>query len=154
MRRIAVVVSLALFVAIPFTIAAAKKAFGPSAEQIAAAHARAEYSKDDAVTFKFPSGKKVTFIPANIGHADWDDRAKGVIIGKLESDRKTFDGLEPGMYLAYLCRIEGKWHVYYTEKDHAVGEASFFDDGLDNDHKPSFVDNGTKIRYGKMKFSY
>ena len=63
------------------------------------------------------------------------------------------DGLEPGVYRVYL-RKQGHWQAFFCQDDKPVGCSDECQAGLDNEHKPKFVDAGTAIRYGWFKFSF
>jgi hypothetical protein len=132
---------------------AAKVKNGPTKGQVAKAGANVKFDKSNAVTHHHSNGKAVTFVPADVGHLNSEEMAKGAIIGKLETERATKDGLEPGVYRVYIRKPGGRWEIFYCQDDAPVAEASDVEQNLDNEHKPRFADGGNSIRYYKIKFS-
>src|SRR6185369_4360089 len=92
----------------------------PTANQIEKAAAKVSYDKDKEITHKNAKNQKISFVPADIGHMNDEERAKGCILGKLDTDRNTGDGLTPGQYRVYMRKHEGKWQVFFCQKDEAV----------------------------------
>jgi hypothetical protein len=127
---------------------------GPSAAQIAKANERATFDKDNMCAHTNAKGKKATFCPADIGHLNDEERGKGCIIGKLDTERNTEDGLTPGQYHVYMRREGSKWQIFYVQKDQVIAQAKSVKQNMDNEHKPSFVEAGTRIRYWELQFSF
>lgn len=151
---------LPLFVLLSLVVAAAPKDKDkdihkdwPSAGKIDKAGARADYDKDNTAEQRNAKGQKVIFTPADIGHINDEERGNGCIIGKLDTDRNTSDGLTPGQYRVYLRKHDGKWQIFFCQKDEAVGFSKSVQVIDDNEHKPKFTDAGTRIRYWKLSFS-
>src|SRR5438045_3015215 len=62
----------------------------PTAATVEKAEAKAEYRKNSTITTEIAGGKgQATFVPAELKHMDAADRAKGVIIGKLDVDHDS-----------------------------------------------------------------
>ena len=158
MRRNAAWIGLILLAIVPAAFAAkaekGEKGGKPTAKQIDLANSRATFDTDDKIDHTNAKKKKVTFIPADIGHLNDEERAKGCILGKIETERNTEDGLSPGQYHVYLRREGKKWEIYFCQKGQCVGEAKSIKEGMDNAHKPTFVDAGTRIRYWELQFSF
>jgi hypothetical protein len=132
---------------------AGKPKDGPNKNQISKADARVKFDKNDTVVDRHSSGKTVKFTPADIGHLNTEELANGAIIGKLETERNTKDGLTPGSYRVYV-RKQGKWQVFFCHEGQTVAQADDVTGNLDGEKKPKFVDGGSALRYGWWKFSY
>jgi hypothetical protein len=153
---------LPLLVLLSLVIAAAPKDKGkeihkdwPTAGQVEKANDHVkEYQKDHKVSHTNAKGKEATFTPANIGDMNDEERGRGCIIGILDTERDTADGLTPGRYHAYLRKHNGKWQVFFCQKNEAVGFAKDVEHIDDNEHKPKFTSAGTRIRYWELSFSF
>src|SRR4051812_5888091 len=126
----------------------------PTRGAVAKAGDKVTFEKKDAATHHFANGKSVTFTPADIGHLSQDDLSRGAIIGKIETEKETKEGLAPGTYRVYLRKPGGSWQIFYCQDDRPVAQADNVDGGLDNEHAPKFMDGGNSIRYWRIKFSY
>jgi len=142
----------ATVLAVPVAMAAKPKD-PPKANAVAKAGERATFDKDKACTYKFAGNKVVKFTPADIGHLNNEERGKGCIIGKLETERDTKGGLKAGTYRVYMRKPGNHWEVFFTRLDDVVDQAEV-DQGLDNEHDPRFMEGGNAIRYFTIKFTY
>jgi hypothetical protein len=160
MRWALALIAVLMIGAVPATYAAkkdlAKKEMkdAPGRAAVAKAGAKATFEKDNTATHTWANGKSVTFVPCDIGHLKEEEFAHGAVIGKLETEKASKDGLEPGVYRVFIRKPANHWQVYFCQDDKPVAQADEAMAGLDNEHKPKFVDAGTAIRYGWFKFSY
>jgi hypothetical protein len=128
---------------------------GPSKGQVAKADANAKFDKGNAASHTHGgTGKTVKFIPADVSHLNSEEMAKGAILGKIDTERNTKDGLTPGKYSVFIRKPGQKWQVFYCKDDVVVAEAGDVEQNLDNEHKPRFADGGNSIRYYKIKFTF
>jgi hypothetical protein len=154
MRWALAVIATLMIAGVPAAMAAKKDMKdAPKPAAVAKAGARATFEKDNAATHTYANGKSATFVPCDIGHLNEEEFARGAVIGKLELGKASKDGLEPGVYRVYL-RKQGHWQAFFCQDDKAVACSDEVQSGLDNEHKPKFVDAGTAIRYGWFKFSF
>ncbi|HEV8606489.1 MAG TPA: hypothetical protein VGQ99_14035 [Tepidisphaeraceae bacterium] len=155
MRWAIATIVLLVIAGVPAAMAAKKDMKeAPGKAAVAKAGAKATFQKDNAATHTFASGKSVTFVPCDIGHLNEEEFARGAVIGKLELQKGSKDGLEPGVYRVFLRKPGNHWQAFFCQDDKPVACAEDVQAGLDNEHKPKFVDAGTAIRYGWFKFSY
>src|SRR5688500_12135063 len=149
--------ALALIVAVGVmgipAVNAAKPKDAPSKGAVGKAGANTKFEKNNAVTHRHSTGKTVTFTPADVSHLNTEEMSRGAVIGKIETERNTKDGLTPGTYRVFIRKPGGKWQVFFTQDDQVVAESENVEQNLDNEHKPRFADGGNTIRYYKIKFS-
>ena len=153
MRWAIAIVATLMLAAVPAALAAKKDMKdAPGKAAVAKAGNKATFNKDDAVTHAYAGGKTATFVPCDIGHLNEEQLQNGAVIGKLELTKGTKDGLEAGTYRVFV-RKSGHWQAFFCQDDKPVASAEVCQGGLDNEHKPKFVDAGNAIRYGWFKFS-
>jgi len=152
MRWALALVAVLIF-AVP-TALAGKPKNPPGKGAVAKANNKAEFEKEGSASHTFAGGKSAKFTPANLSHFNQEELAVGQVIGKLETTRNTKDGLEAGTYRVFVDKPGNSWRVYFLKDDAVVGQSENVDQGLDNEHKPKFVDAGNAIRYWRIKFSY
>ena len=151
MRWALALVAVMIF-AIPAAMAAKPKD-APKPNAVAKAGDKVTFDKDKACTYKFAGNKVVKFTPADIGHLNDEERSKGCIIGKLETERDTKGGLKAGTYRVYMRKPVNHWEVYFAKQDDVVDQAEVTQ-GLENEHDPRFMEGGNAIRYFTIKFTY
>jgi hypothetical protein len=151
MRWALALIVLFVVAGVPAALAAKKDMKDPPGKAaVSKADAKATFEKEHAATH---AGRDAKFIPCDIGHLNDGELAAGFVIGKLDIGKASKDGLAPGTYKVYV-RKQGGWQVFFCQGDKAVGCAEDAQAGLDNEHRPKFVDGGAAIRYGWYKFSY
>jgi len=154
MRWTLALIVMFVIAGVPAALAAKKDMKDPPGKAaVAKAGARANFDKEHAATHTYASGKSVTFVPCDLGHLNEEELARGAVIGKLELGKGTKDGLEPGVYRVFI-RKQGHWQAFFCQDDKPVACAEDVQAGLNNEHRPKFVDAGTAIRYGWFKFSF
>jgi hypothetical protein len=153
MRWALALIVLFVVAGVPAALAAKKDMKdAPGKAAVAKAGAKATFQKEDAVTHTYAGGKTATFVPCDIGHLNEGELAHGFLAGKLELTKGTKDGLEPGVYRVYMRKERG-WQAFFCQDDKPVACSEDVQAGLNNEHKPKFVDAGSAIRYGWFKFS-
>ncbi len=153
MRWVLALIATLMLAAVPAAFAAKKDMKdAPGRAAVAKAGNKVSFNKDDTVTHVYAGGKTVTFVPCDIGHFNEEQLQNGAVIGKLELTKSTKDGLEPGTYRVFI-RKSGHWQAFFCQDDKPVACSEVCEGGLDNEHKPKFVDAGNAIRYGWFKFS-
>ena len=153
MRWFLALTVLFVIAGVPAALAAKKDMKDPPGKgAVAKAGAGAKFQKEHAATHTYGSGKSATFVPCDLGHLNDGELAHGFVAGKLELSKGTKDGLEPGVYRVFI-RKQGGWQVFFCQDDKAVACSEAVQAGLDNEHKPKFVDAGNAIRYAWFKFS-
>jgi hypothetical protein len=125
----------------------------PTSKQIEKADNAATFDSHNTCHHTNGKGQKISFVPADIGHLNDEERGKGCIIGKFETERNTGDGLTPGTYRVYLRKHDGKWQVFFCQKNEPVENSKVVKFVDDNEHKPKFTDAGTELRYWKLNIS-
>lgn len=154
MRWALAVIATLMIAGVPAAMAAKKDMKdAPGKAAVAKAGAKSTFEKENSATHTYANGKTATFTPCDIGHMNEEELGRGFIMGKLELTKASKDGLEPGVYRVYV-RKQGRWQAYFCQDDKPVACAEDCQGGLDNVHKPQFVDTGTAIRYGWFKFSF
>jgi len=167
MRWLLVLIAVLMFAGVPGALAAKDKADKsgkndkkdihenwPTAKEISRANGRVQFQSDRTTKHEFKAGKTVKFTPADIGGMNDEERGKGCILGVIDSEADSGDGLKPGRYHVYLRKHENRWQVFFVDKNEAVGFAHHLSQGLDNEHEPKFVESGNELRYWQLQFSY
>jgi hypothetical protein len=153
MRWALALIAMFVIAGVPAALAAKKDMKDPPGKgAVAKAGNKASFQKEHAVTHTYASGKSATFVPCDLGHLNDGELAAGFLAGKLELGKGTKDGLEPGVYRVYI-RKQGGWQVFFCQDDKPVACSEDVTAGLNNEHKPKFVDAGSAIRYAWFKFS-
>ena len=153
MRWALALIATLMLVVVPAALAAKKDMKdAPGKTAVIKAGNKATFNKDDSATHTYAGGKTATFVPCDIGHLNEEQLQNGAVIGKLELTKPTKDGLEPGTYRVFI-RKSGHWQAFFCQDDKPVACSETCEGGLDNEHKPKFVDAGNAIRYGWFKFS-
>ncbi len=126
----------------------------PGRVAIAKANDKATFQKENTATKEFASGKIVRFTPADLSGMNDEEIGHGCVIGILDTERATPDGLEPGKYRVFTRKHGNHWQVFYCQKDDAVMKASDTTNVDGNEHKPKFEESGQRLHYWFLKFSY
>jgi hypothetical protein len=151
MRWALALIAMFVIAGVPAAMAAKKDMKDPPGKAaVAKADARATFEKEHAA---FHAGRSAKFVPCDIGHLNDGELAHGFVAGKLELGKASKDGLAPGTYKVFI-RKQGSWQVYFCQDDKPVACAEDVQAGLDNEHRPKFVEAGAAIRFGWYKFSY
>ncbi len=99
-------------------------------------------------------GETVRFIPANFNHIDEEAQKKGMILGKLQSETESKDGLPAGTYAVFIRKEDASWEVYFTQGGTCVAKSKNVLQNQTVVEKPKFQDAGTAIHHGQWIFDW
>jgi hypothetical protein len=167
MRTVLLVLAVSLLAASPVLAAATAKDKGettaekrdrlrenwPTAKEIDKAQARVAWNTENTATAEFRN-KKVIFIPTKLGDISDEARAKGVVLGKLETKTESKDGLAAGEYVVYARKEGTKWEVYFCQKGEPVAKSKTVLQNQADRHEPKFDNAGAAIHYWELKWDW
>lgn len=133
---------------------AAARANWPTKGQVAKAEARAEgrWDKGDAAKTTF-RGKTVKFVPADISGFNDEQLREGAMLGILDTETESKDGLPPGRYRVFI-RKSGGWEVYFIQNGEPVAKSKQVMGNQESLHEPRFKQGGAAVHYWVLQFDW
>jgi len=127
----------------------------PSAQQVKRAFANHKYKMDHIAKEKY-KGHPIIFTPCEMSDLSGEQKARGMILGKLQTEVSSADKLPKGTYLVYVQKRNDQWQAFFCEPGtfEPIQKSTEVKSDLDDHDRPSFEVDNTTIRYWRLRVAY